>query len=79
MGQTEKNSVRAYVFRFAPELGHVSMQSACLKGATDGSENESRPVLHCAPTCLEEEIASSDSLKFDMPSLQPWGALKHPR
>src|SRR6266849_9879849 len=27
-GQTEKNSVRAYVFRFALELGHCSMQSA---------------------------------------------------
>jgi hypothetical protein len=26
-GQTEKNSVRAYVFRFALELGHCSMQS----------------------------------------------------
>src|SRR6266480_8026217 len=32
-GQTEKNSVRAYVFRFAPELGHCSTQSACLKRA----------------------------------------------
>src|ERR1700682_4789816 len=27
-GQTEKNSVRANVFRFALELGHCSMQSA---------------------------------------------------
>jgi hypothetical protein len=32
-GQTEKNSVRAYVFRFALKLGHCSMHSACLKGA----------------------------------------------
>jgi hypothetical protein len=31
-GQTEKNSVRAYVFRFAPGLGHCSMRSSCLKG-----------------------------------------------
>jgi hypothetical protein len=30
MGQTEKNSVRVYVFRFALELGHCLMQSACL-------------------------------------------------
>src|SRR3977135_2049049 len=30
LGQTEKNSVRACVFRFALELGHRSMQSACL-------------------------------------------------
>src|SRR6266851_4370020 len=33
LGQTEKNSVRAYVFHFALELGHCSTQSACLKGA----------------------------------------------
>jgi hypothetical protein len=30
LGQTEKNSVRAYVFRFALELGHRVLQSACL-------------------------------------------------
>jgi hypothetical protein len=29
MGQTEKNSMRANVFRFAPESGHRAMQSAC--------------------------------------------------
>ena len=28
MGQTEKNLVRAYVFRFALELGHRALQSA---------------------------------------------------
>src|SRR3979490_2879875 len=33
-GQTEKNSLRANVFRVTPESGHFSMQSACLKGAT---------------------------------------------
>ena len=33
MGQTEKNSVRAYVFRFTLKLGHRSMQSPCLKRA----------------------------------------------
>jgi hypothetical protein len=33
MGQTEKNSVRANVFRFALKLGHCSMHSACLKSA----------------------------------------------
>ena len=32
-GQTEKNSVRAYVFRFALKLGHRSAHSGCLKGA----------------------------------------------
>jgi hypothetical protein len=33
-GQTEKNSVRAYVFRFSLKLGHCSTQSACLTGST---------------------------------------------
>src|SRR5260221_14091461 len=33
LGQTEKNSVRANVFRVTPESGHRSIQSACLKGA----------------------------------------------
>src|SRR5437588_751999 len=34
LGQTEKNSVGAYVFRFALELGHCPTQSACLKRAS---------------------------------------------
>src|SRR5258708_5930511 len=33
VGQTEKNSVRANVFRVAPDSGHCSMQSACFFGA----------------------------------------------
>jgi len=32
-GQTEKNSVRAHIFRFALELGHCSTRLACLKRA----------------------------------------------
>ncbi len=39
MDQTEKNSVRAYVFRFTLELGQCGMQAACLK---------------CAKTCREQ-------------------------
>ena len=35
VGQTEKNSLRANVFRVTPERGHCSMQSACLKGANN--------------------------------------------
>ena len=35
-GQTEKNSVRAYVFRFAIKLGHRPARSGCLKGARSG-------------------------------------------
>jgi hypothetical protein len=52
MGQTEKNSVRAYVFRFAPELGHCSAQSACLKGANFGSDWDSR----CRKTAIVRRI-----------------------
>jgi hypothetical protein len=36
LGPTEKNSVRANVFRVVPESGPGSMQSACLKGANSG-------------------------------------------
>src|ERR1700674_3562614 len=36
LGQTEKNSVRAYVFRFALELGHCSMPSALRICANNG-------------------------------------------
>jgi hypothetical protein len=35
-GQTEKNSIRAYVFRFALELGHCLMQSALRICANSG-------------------------------------------
>jgi hypothetical protein len=38
LGQTEKNSGRANVFRFALKLGHCSMHSACLKGANSRSK-----------------------------------------
>jgi hypothetical protein len=31
--ETEKNSVKAIVFRVTPESGHCSMQSGCLKRA----------------------------------------------
>src|SRR6266480_2081571 len=33
LGQTEKNSLRANVFRVTSESGHCPRQSACLKGA----------------------------------------------
>jgi hypothetical protein len=35
-GQTEKNSVRAYVFWGTPESGHPAVQSACRKRANNG-------------------------------------------
>jgi hypothetical protein len=36
-GQNRKSSMRANVFRFAPESGHCATQSACLKSAMNGS------------------------------------------
>jgi hypothetical protein len=45
MGQTEKNSVRAYVFRFTLKLGHRSMQSARLKRATSGLMYRSKMLV----------------------------------
>lgn len=51
MGQTEKNSVRAYVFRFALELGHCLMQSAFLKReAAIGGSNRQCPDLCGVPS-----------------------------
>src|SRR5467141_2649446 len=35
-GPNRKSSMRANVFRFAPDSGHCSMRSACLKRATKG-------------------------------------------
>src|SRR6266487_3717066 len=45
VGQTEKNSVRAYVFRFALELGHCSTQSALRICATTGLTQRSKKLL----------------------------------
>src|SRR5882724_10936115 len=44
--QTEKNSVRGYVFRFAPESGHRATQSPCPFGAnTTGLVRRSKSDL----------------------------------
>src|SRR5712671_3778671 len=43
-GQTEKNSVRAHVFRFALELGHCSTQLACLKRAKERTRSRGRAL-----------------------------------
>ena len=54
MGQNRKSSMRANVFRFAPESGHRAMQSACPFRANNGlvsqqSGGRARPAL--IPTC----------------------------
>src|ERR1700716_157215 len=72
-GQAEKNSVRAYVFRFALELGHCSTESACLKRANCGHCR----AAHCAVVGPEqgprdvgsvarEEYYSSDCAEPDL-------------
>src|ERR1700682_2516657 len=52
-GQTEKNSVRAYVFRFALKLGHCSMHSACLKGARGLNRSRGRALRRAAWLCQQ--------------------------
>ena len=54
VGQTEKNSVRAYVFRLALELGHCLMQSACLKRAN--AQSRCAPA-RCAGARAERPVA----------------------
>src|SRR6266481_6357043 len=44
LDQTEKNSIRAYVFSFALNLGHCSTRSACLKGARSGHSRMGCPA-----------------------------------
>jgi len=55
MGQTGKNSVRVYVFRFALKLGHRSMQLACRKRATCGLLRRTRTysITSSASICIE--------------------------
>ena len=43
LGQTEKNSVRAHVFRFDLELGHCLTQLACLKRVSNCPEETHAP------------------------------------
>src|SRR6185437_10173877 len=55
-GQTEKNPVRAYAFRFALELGHCSIRSARLKRA--GSRRVQR-TARVPPRAKAEVISRS--------------------
>jgi hypothetical protein len=60
LGQTEKNSVRAYVFRFALKLGHRSTHSACLKGAK--AQERKSAVFHCITLSARERRQSCQPL-----------------
>jgi hypothetical protein len=53
LGQNRKSSMRAYVFRFAPESGHRALQSACLFRAKLGNGSRRKIALHCEPTRSE--------------------------
>src|SRR6267378_7411781 len=55
LGQTEKNSVRANVFRVTPESGRRSMQSACLKGANFGLLHRSNQI-RSPPRCTRAAL-----------------------
>src|SRR5258705_2685703 len=60
VGQTEKSSVRAYVFRFSLELGHCSMQSACLKRANNG--HSGKPTKRLSLYVTSEQATRSSHL-----------------
>ena len=47
IGQNRKSSMRANVFRFAPESGHRAMQSACPFRAISGPMHRSKQKSHC--------------------------------
>src|ERR1700732_3191346 len=57
LGQTEKNSVRANVFRVTPESGHCSIQSACRKRAK--AQSRCAPA-RCAGARAERLVADGE-------------------
>ena len=68
VGQTEKNSVRAYVFRFALELGHCSVQSTCLKRTNaqsrcDRDRGEPRSSAPPTPPCVRLRTRRFEKLR----------------
>ena len=67
VGQTEKNSLRANVFRVTPESGHCSMQSACLKGAT--KRYQCRPPAPARKVRAGQRLVSSDRVQYPPASL----------
>src|SRR6202048_4837532 len=72
LGQTEKNSVRAYVFRFALELGHCSMQSACRKRPSRPGEFHPEPLTDPDLT-LSRHPARAAARRLP-PSVENWSS-----
>src|SRR3977135_2953571 len=59
-GQTEKNALRANVFRVAPESGHYPMQTAtCLKRAKGLNRSRGRALRRVACPCQDGTMGAS--------------------
>src|SRR5882762_6713380 len=54
--QNQKNSDRAYVFRFSSESGLCSMQSACLKGAIKRLMHPNKQHLYSITSSAQASI-----------------------
>jgi hypothetical protein len=73
LGQTAKNSLRAYVFRFAPELGHCSTQSALRICANRGSRGSYSITSSVRPLRARFDVPAAHPLGFapqDVPRLR---------
>ena len=62
-GQNRKSSMRANVFRYAPESGHRAMQSACPFRANNGSHGFP-DFLFCEPRIATGALSSLSSLRL---------------
>jgi len=79
-GQTEKNSVRAHVFRFALELGHCSTQLACLKRAnrrlTQRSNYQLFARVRSVVNAQKESGSLSSRLKTGSGKTRDWKSIQ---
>ena len=75
-GQTEKNSVRAYVFRFTPELGHCLIQSARVKRVNKRhARSRLMPSDHFSSMIGRRNCAGSWLSVDDLPHLSAFRSL----
>jgi hypothetical protein len=75
LGQNTKYSSRVDVFRFAPELGHRSIQSACLKRAKSRSRDCEAVSLTAERYVLGAEAKNDKTLIWMIAILGAIGAL----
>jgi hypothetical protein len=59
VGQNRKSSMRANVFRFAPESGHRAMQSACPLRATSGLMRRSRQQVYSITSSARRSLSQA--------------------